>query len=125
MLGDGRPLPSDEVEHEDDQDRGWARRFDAQVDALADAVKALAARIVDTGASHMARTEAKEALQALHARLAYGVRTRPKPRKSIFAGEDEAEERRDGAERMQRFLKGHGGRKGVKEEGEDREREAT
>ena len=36
----------------------------------------------------MRRTEAKEALQALHYRLLYAVRTEPRPKKNVFGGRD-------------------------------------
>ena len=61
--------------------------FNRLVDNLADAVGDACASITDTGASHMRRTEAKEALRALHFRLLYSVRTEPRPVKNIF-GQD-------------------------------------
>jgi hypothetical protein len=80
--------------------------FNRKVDKLADRIKAIAASIADTGASHMRRTEAKEALQALHYRLLYAVRTEPRPKKNVFGGRDgddyRAEERSKGF--MSKFL---------------------
>jgi hypothetical protein len=80
--------------------------FNRKVDKLADRVKAIFASIADTGASHMRRTEAKEALQALHYRLLYAVRTEPRPKKNVFGGRDgdeyRAEERSKGF--MSKFL---------------------
>lgn len=72
--------------------------FNSQVDRLADAVKSIFASITDTGASHMRRTEAKEALQALHYRLIYSVRSRPRPKKNVFAvdGQSAGQERSKG-----------------------------
>jgi hypothetical protein len=82
------------------------RAFNRQVDILAERVKSIITSIADTGASHMRRTEAKEALNALHFRLLYGVRTKPRPKKSVFGGRDggeyRAEERSKGM--MQQFL---------------------
>ena len=105
MLGDGRGGSDGNirVESYDVGDREQERTFNVQVDALADAVKGLMTRIVDTGAAHMARTEAKTAIEALHARLQYSVRTRPRPKQSIFGDLDERE---SGAERIERFLQG-------------------
>jgi hypothetical protein len=80
--------------------------FNRKVDKLADRVKAIFASIADTGASHMRRTEAKEALQALHYRLLYAVRTEPRPKKNVFGGRDgdeyRAEEKSKGF--MSKFL---------------------
>jgi hypothetical protein len=80
--------------------------FNRKVDQLADRIKSIFASIADTGASHMRRTEAKEALQALYYRLLFGVRTEPRPKKSVFGGRDgeeyRAEERSKGF--MTKFL---------------------
>lgn len=72
----GRPatFPSRREEH----------AFNKSVDHLADSIRSTFVSIIDTGASHMRRTEAKDALQALHWRLLYDVRTEPRPKKSIF-----------------------------------------
>ncbi|KAI9831511.1 MAG: hypothetical protein M1826_003401 [Phylliscum demangeonii] len=77
------------------------RGFNKEVDALAAAVWSLFTQIVDSGASHMTRTEAKEVLNRLHSRLTYTVRTRPKPKKALFqstaaAAEGDAEDGGDG-----------------------------
>lgn len=58
--------------------------FNRSVDRLADAVRATFISIIDTGAAHMSRTEAKDVLQALHWRLLYNVRTEVRPKKNIF-----------------------------------------
>ena len=80
--------------------------FNHQVDVLADRVKSILGSIADSGASHMRRTEAKEALQMLHFRLLYAVRTKPRPRKSVFGGQDgetfRIQQRSQGI--MQKFL---------------------
>ncbi|KAL8759690.1 MAG: hypothetical protein Q9184_003539 [Pyrenodesmia sp. 2 TL-2023] len=63
--------------------------FNENVDILAHRIKAMFTQIVDTGASHMKRTEAKQALESFHACLTYAVRTKQKPRGMIC--EDDAE----------------------------------
>lgn len=105
----GRPTTFHDPESE--------RKFNHDVDILADRVRSIITSIADTGASHMRRTEAKEALNALHFRLLYAVRTKPRPKKSVFGGRDggeyRAEERSRG--KMQQFL---GRRKDRKERDE-------
>lgn len=63
--------------------------FDADVDLLASRIGEMFTSIVDTGASHMKRTEAKEMLEAFHSKLLYAVRTKPK-RKTMMFGESDA-----------------------------------
>lgn len=58
--------------------------FNRDVDSLATRVKTMFTSIIDSGASHMTRTEAKEVLEALHYRLMYAVRTKIKPKLSLF-----------------------------------------
>ncbi|EXJ80035.1 hypothetical protein A1O3_08321 [Capronia epimyces CBS 606.96] len=60
--------------------------FNRSVDHLADTIRSSFISIIDTGASHMTRTEAKDVLQALHWRLLYSVRTEVRPKKNIFDG---------------------------------------
>jgi hypothetical protein len=67
--------------------------FNRKIDKLADRIQAIFASIADTGASHLRRTEAKEALQALRYKLLYAVRTEPRPKKSVFGGRDGEEYR--------------------------------
>ena len=62
------------------------KAFNREVDALARVVKGILSRIVDTGASFISRTEAKEALDSVYNRLLYGVRTKEKPKPQIFLG---------------------------------------
>ncbi|PGH11383.1 hypothetical protein AJ79_04884 [Helicocarpus griseus UAMH5409] len=83
------------------KDRQRENEFNAAVDALSDRVKAIFSAIRDSGASHLRRSEAKDSLQALHCRLVFGVRTRPKPARSMFVREAES-----GGKRMmeRRFL---------------------
>ncbi|KAL9122586.1 MAG: hypothetical protein Q9187_000857 [Circinaria calcarea] len=59
--------------------------FNKEVDSLAKAVKGRFMRIIDSGASHMLRTEAKDVLEALHCRLTFAVRTKQKPKANPFA----------------------------------------
>jgi hypothetical protein len=87
-------------------DSSGERDFNQKVDVLADGLKSIINSIPDTGASHMRRTEAKEALNALHFRLLYAVRTKPRPKKSAFGGRDGADYRAEerSAGMMQSFL---------------------
>lgn len=73
----------------EDANREAQAAFNDNVDILARRIKAMFTQIVDTGASHMRRTEAKQALESFHACLAYAVRTKQKPRGMIW--EDDAE----------------------------------
>jgi len=58
--------------------------FNEDVDSLSSKIKSMFSDIIDTGASHMKRTEAKEVLEGFQRRLEYSIRTKPKPKKSIF-----------------------------------------
>ena len=58
--------------------------FNQSIDALTQQISTLHNNIVDTGASHMKRTEAKNALERLRYRLEFSVRTKPKPKKNVF-----------------------------------------
>ena len=62
--------------------------FDAEVDKLASRVNTMFNDIVDTGASHMKKTESKEVLEGLQRRLEYAIRIRPKPRKLMFGNSE-------------------------------------
>ncbi|KAF7168703.1 hypothetical protein CNMCM5623_001623 [Aspergillus felis] len=75
-------------------DSGWSglafptreaeKEFNADVDRLADRVKKIFVSIQDSGASHLKRTLAKEALETLHYRIVYSVRSKPPPKKTLF-----------------------------------------
>ncbi|KAL2830196.1 hypothetical protein BDW59DRAFT_22100 [Aspergillus cavernicola] len=65
----------DEIKEED---------FNSEVDVLAERVKKIFTAIEDSGASHLKRTLAKEALESLHYRIVYSVRTKPPPKKTMF-----------------------------------------
>ncbi|ERF73822.1 hypothetical protein EPUS_05526 [Endocarpon pusillum Z07020] len=88
-------------------DTSSEREFNNNIDILVGRIKSIMISIADTGASHMRRTEAKEALNALHFRLLYGVRTMPRPKKSVFGGRDGDEYRAEERSKsmMQHFLK--------------------
>jgi len=58
--------------------------FNADVDLLSDRIKAMFTQIIDTGASHMQRTEAKAILEAFHSRLCNAVRTKLKPKTMLL-----------------------------------------
>lgn len=60
------------------------KAFNRDIDALSLKINSMFADIVDTGASHMGKTEAKEVLEAFQYWLSYGVRTKPPPKKSLF-----------------------------------------
>ncbi|KAF7592100.1 hypothetical protein BBP40_000705 [Aspergillus hancockii] len=60
------------------------REFNSEIDLLADRIKKIFTSIEDSGASHLKRTLAKEALEALHYRIVYSVRSKPRPKRSIF-----------------------------------------
>ncbi|KAJ5595574.1 uncharacterized protein N7459_001782 [Penicillium hispanicum] len=59
-------------------------KFDAAIDKLATQIKKIFSSIEDTGASHLKRMLAKEALEALYYRVVYSVRSKPPPKKSLF-----------------------------------------
>ncbi|PWY75908.1 hypothetical protein BO83DRAFT_249337 [Aspergillus eucalypticola CBS 122712] len=67
-------------------------KFNADVDALSDRLKIIFTSIEDSGASHLKRTLAKEAIEALHYRVVYSVRSKPRPKKSILGVPEERRE---------------------------------
>ncbi len=58
--------------------------FNEHVDMVDSKIRAMFSQIIDSGASNMKRTEAKEVLEGIHCRLLYAVRTKPPPKKMIF-----------------------------------------
>ncbi len=68
----------------DTLDKAQEESFNGKVDELAYEVKALFSNIPDAGAGHITRTEAKEVINRVHYRIAYGVRTKPKPKRNLF-----------------------------------------
>ncbi|KAL4940249.1 hypothetical protein BDV06DRAFT_196999 [Aspergillus oleicola] len=85
-------------------DSGWSEtqftdkkaedEFNDAVDLLAERVKKIFTAIEDSGASHLKRTLAKEALESLHYRIVYTARTRPRPKKSFFEQYEREEKNR-------------------------------
>ena len=61
------------------------RLFNQDIDTLAATIKLMFTQIIDTGASHMTRTEAKEVLNRVYYRMIYAVRTKQKPKQDIFS----------------------------------------
>ncbi|KAI4723977.1 hypothetical protein E4T49_08295 [Aureobasidium sp. EXF-10728] len=59
--------------------------FNSGIDGLVAELRSIAFNIRDSGAAHMRRTECKTAIEKLSYRLEFAVRTRPKPKKGIFA----------------------------------------
>ncbi|KAK0929641.1 hypothetical protein LTR29_016992 [Friedmanniomyces endolithicus] len=62
------------------------RAFNSHVDALVTQLKFMASRVRNSGAAHMTRMEAKEALERLFVRAEWGVRTRGRGRREVFGG---------------------------------------
>lgn len=77
----GDPPPA----HSDERQRA---SFNEDVDRIASRIGEIFTSIVDTGASHMKRTAAKEMLEAFHSKLLYAVRTKRKPKTMMFGGSD-------------------------------------
>jgi len=99
--------------------KGETELYDATVDKLAETVKMMHSNIVDTGTSHASRTEAKDVLEQLQARLVFAVRTKRRPRKDLW-GEivrDKDEEsfggRGKGSVLMAKFLSRKGKEEGI------------
>ena len=67
--------------HSDDQRK---LSFNEDVDLVASRIGEMFTSIVDTGASHMKRTAAKEMLEAFHSKLLYAIRTKRKPKTMMF-----------------------------------------
>lgn len=73
--------------HSDDfnlNDPQVEKEFNDDVDALAYQIKILWSSISEVGASFISRIDAKEVMEGVRNRLIYTVRTRPKPRPSLF-----------------------------------------
>lgn len=78
--------------------------FNELVDDLSDLISDRASQIRDNGASHLSRSELKDAMQSLHRRLIYTVRTRKKTRRHVFDADRQMDltallESRDGPEK--------------------------
>ena len=74
------PIPSSDPSAEAD--------FNKNVDVLSHRLKSMFTSIVDTGASHMGRTEAKAVLESFHSCLSHAMRTRRKPKTMLFGDVD-------------------------------------
>ncbi|KAJ5670701.1 uncharacterized protein N7477_006064 [Penicillium maclennaniae] len=61
-----------------------AKELDAAIDKLAAQIKKIFSLIQDSGASHLKRMLAKEALEALYYRVLYAIRSKPPPKKTLF-----------------------------------------
>ena len=88
------------------------RKFNSNIDAITSKLRAMFLTIIDSGASDLRRTEAKEALEELRVRLLYTVRTRPPAKKSVFNHEG-VDKMRTGIEGWMGMSKGAEGREGV------------
>ncbi|KAK1820243.1 hypothetical protein LTR12_005395 [Friedmanniomyces endolithicus] len=64
------------------------RAFNSHVDALVAQLKFMASRVRNSGAAHMTRMEAKEALERVIVRAEWGVRTRGRGRREVFGGSE-------------------------------------
>lgn len=93
-------------------DKETERRFNKDVDALAEQVKKIFSAIEDSGASHLKRTEAKQGLEALRYRIIYSIRSKQQV-KSIFG--QEAWERNSSPQFVEWANKGNE-QKGIKAE---------
>ena len=62
--------------------------YNRKIEKLAKVVRSMFTKIVDSGASHMSRTEAKDGLEAFHSRIIYAVRTKPKAKRLLFGSEN-------------------------------------
>lgn len=72
MFRDGFPSKAAECE------------FNADVDSLAERIKIIFTSIQGLGASHLKRILAKSALETVHYRILYSVRSRPPPKVSLL-----------------------------------------
>ncbi|KAJ0336384.1 hypothetical protein COL922a_008037 [Colletotrichum nupharicola] len=101
-------------------DREHEKNFDAEIDDLAQRLKAIWRGINDTGAANLTRTEAKSVLEWVGQRLSYSVRTRPPPTQSIFGdqGPSSAKKRRQ-QDFMKKFVHGRKNKEVTKEESSD------
>ncbi|KXT18879.1 hypothetical protein AC579_3574 [Pseudocercospora musae] len=66
--------------------RPAAKHHNKQIDAIISELNYIASRIRDAGTTHLRRTEVKSATERLIVRLECSVRTRLKPKKSVFGG---------------------------------------
>ena len=69
-----------------------AERFDEDVDNLVFAIKDVMRNIGNPGAAFISRIEAKEALELVSQRIADTLRSKPKPKKTVFDGPKKRDE---------------------------------
>lgn len=87
------------------RDEEKAYHFDTDVDALAAAVKDLMKGIGNPGAAFISKIEAKEALELVAQRIADTLRSKPKPKDTVFDGPRRRERDMDGERAgLQSFL---------------------
>jgi hypothetical protein len=67
-------------------DREQERRFDKDIDDLAATIKDLMKGIGNPGAAFISKIEAKEALELVAQRIADTLRSKPKPKDTVFDG---------------------------------------
>lgn len=60
------------------------REHNQQIDRLVEQLQGMMSRVKDSGTSHLGRTQAKSLMEGLVVRLEACVRTRQRPRKSVF-----------------------------------------
>lgn len=85
-------------------DKEQERRFDKDIDDLAATIKDLMKGIGNPGAAFISKIEAKEALELVAQRIADTLRSKPKPKDTVFDGprlKDDLEAERAG---IQSFL---------------------
>lgn len=87
-------------------DRDQERRFNRDIDDLAATIKDLMKSIGNPGAAFISKIEAKEALELVAQRISDTLRSKPKPRDTVFdgplgRGRDDLEGERAG---LQNFL---------------------
>lgn len=67
-------------------DKEQERRFDKDIDDLAATIKDLMKGIGNPGAAFISKIEAKEALELVAQRIADTLRSKPKPKDTVFDG---------------------------------------
>ena len=82
------------------------RRFNEEIEELAAMIRNIMRSIGNPGAAFISRIEAKEVLELVSLRIANTLRSKPKPKETLFDGKvGRTEEDHEGEKvRMQRFL---------------------
>ncbi|KAJ5734926.1 uncharacterized protein N7483_000051 [Penicillium malachiteum] len=83
-----------EKDHNAKKDHSAEKDYNAAIDKIAAQIKGVFSAIEDAGASHLKRMLAKEALERVHYRMLYSVRSKPPPSKRMLFASDTP--RRDG-----------------------------